>query len=680
MNRLACEKSPYLLQHKDNPVDWFAWGNEAFERALRENKPVFLSIGYSTCHWCHVMAHESFEDFEVAEVLNRGFVSVKVDREERPDIDAVYMTVCQALTGSGGWPVTILMTPDKKPFYAGTYLPKKSRYGVTGLLDILEKTEELWGNDRESLMQTGQKIVDMLEREQETEGGESEKPETALERGIQEFKGHFDHRYGGFGTAPKFPAPHNIMLLLEYGVSEEDDVCLKMGEKTLDFMARGGMFDQIGGGFSRYSTDDEWIVPHFEKMLYDNALLAQVYAQAYVITKKPIYEEVVKRILDYVRRELMSPEGGFYCGQDADSGGSEGSYYVFTKSEIEAVLGKDAETFCKWYGVTDEGNFEGKSIPNLLGHGTIGKTPRWMKELRKKIYAYRRQRMPLHRDDKILTAWNAMMISACAEAGFLFENAAYINMARRAESFLADHLFHASGRLLVRYRDGESAFFGNLDDYAYYCLSLIHLYETMFETRYLKKAAQLAEQMVNLFWDEKRGGFYFYGNDDERLIHRPKETYDGAAPSGNAVALHVLLWLSRLTGKAKWLKFLNDQAGFISFDAGRIPSGHSYSLLAFHRMLHPGAEIVCVASDEVMPDGVPAPHPALRELFSVLRRWKGTRPAVLLKCRKNAKDLSDVAPFTENYPIPESGIQYYLCRDQMCTPPFSDVSEIEKNA
>lgn len=680
MNRLGCEKSPYLLQHKDNPVDWFAWGDEAFERASRENKPVFLSIGYSTCHWCHVMAHESFEDFEVAEILNRGFVSVKVDREERPDIDAVYMTVCQALTGSGGWPVTILMTPDKKPFYAGTYLPKKSNCGMTGLMDLLEKTEQLWGNDRERLTEAGQKIVDMLRKEQETEAGGSEEPEAVLDRGIQEFKGRFDHRYGGFGNAPKFPTPHNLMLLLEYGVSEEDDVCLKMAEKTLDFMARGGMFDQIGGGFARYSTDDRWIVPHFEKMLYDNALLAQVYVQAYVITKKPIYEEVVKRILNYVRCELMSPEGGFYCGQDADSGGSEGSYYVFTKDEIEAVLGKDAETFCKWYGISKEGNFEGKSIPNLLGHGTIGKTPRWMKELRKKIYAYRKARMPLHRDDKILTAWNAMMISACAEAGFLLGNAVYMNMAQRAELFLAGHLFHESGRLLVRYRDGEGAFFGNLDDYAYYCLALIHLYETTFEIRYLRKAVQLAEQMMELFRDDKRGGFYFYGNDDERLIYRPKETYDGAVPSGNAVALHVLIWLSRLTGKAKWLKFLNDQAEFISFDAGRIPSGHGYSLLAFQRMLHPGAEIVCVASDEVMPDGVPTGHPALGELFSVLRRWKGGRPGVLLKCRKNAKDLSDVAPFTEDYPVPESGIRYYLCKNHTCSPPFSDVSELEKMA
>lgn len=664
MNHLENEKSPYLLQHRENPVDWFPWGTEAFEKAKREEKPVFLSIGYSTCHWCHVMAHESFEDDEVARLLNRSFVPVKVDREERPDVDAVYMAVCQAVTGGGGWPMTILLTPDKKPFFAGTYLPKNSRYGMTGLIELLEQTTILWKNDRTRLIQTGQTITEAMNCKRETPPAEDF--ESLVNRGVQQFKESFDDRYGGFGSAPKFPAPHNLIFLLEYGQTEHNRSCLNMLEKTLDFMARGGMFDHIGGGFSRYSTDDRWLVPHFEKMLYDNAWLAHAYALAYAVTQKTFYKEITARIVDYISRELTGAEGGFYCGQDADSEGSEGRYYVFSRNELSNILGADADAFCHWYGITEAGNFEGRNIPNLLQNENFEHTPENIVNAREQIYVYRKKRMPLHLDDKILTSWNAMMISACAKAGFLLNEPAYTEMAQRSQRFIENHLYNENGRLMVRYREGESAFLGNLDDYAYYCLALIDLYETTFHVPYLRRAAELAERMIELFWDTEEGGFYFYGIDDEELIHRPKEVYDGAVPSGNSVSAHVLHWLFRLTGETKWMDAANRQLDFLASNAAVIPSGHSFSLLAFQHARIPSKELVCVSNEKEAPG----------ELLAALRDQTGIQPAVIFKNPENASSLLSVAPFTENYPFPESGTQYYLCEGHRCSRPFSDISQL----
>lgn len=668
MNHLENEKSPYLLQHRENPVDWFPWGTETFEKAKREEKPVFLSIGYSTCHWCHVMAHESFEDEEVARLLNHSFVPVKVDREERPDVDAVYMAVCQAMTGGGGWPMTILLTPDKNPFFAGTYLPKHSRYGMTGLIELLEQTARLWENDRSRLIQTGQTITEAMNRKRETPpAGDLE---SLVNHGVQQFKQSFDDRYGGFGSAPKFPTPHNLIFLLEYGQTEHDRVCLGMVEKTLDFMARGGIFDHIGGGFSRYSTDDRWLVPHFEKMLYDNAWLAHTYALAYAATQKTFYKEITARILDYISKELTGPEGEFYCGQDADSEGAEGRYYVFSQDELSNILGTDTDAFCHWFGITEAGNFEGRNIPNLLENENFEHTPESIVNIRQQIYAYRRKRMPLHLDDKILTSWNAMMISVCAKAGFLLDEPSYIEMAQRAQQFIENHLYNESERLMVRYREGESAFLGNLDDYAYYCLALIDLYETTFDASYLKRATELAEHMMNLFWDSEEGGFYFYGSDDEELIHRPKEVYDGAVPSGNSVAAHVLHWLFRLTGETKWMDAAHRQLDFLASNAAAVPSGHSFSLLAFLHTRMPSKELVCVSNETKVP----------QELLDALRDQTGIRPAVIFKNRENASSLSAAAPFTENYPFPESGTHYYLCEGHCCSQPFSDISQLHRLA
>lgn len=674
MNHLEYEKSPYLLQHRENPVDWYPWGEEAFQKAGKEDKPVFLSIGYSTCHWCHVMAHESFEDDEVARLLNRFFVPVKVDREERPDIDAVYMSACQAMTGSGGWPLTLLLTPDKKPFFAGTYLPKASRYGMPGLVELLEQTAELWESDRESMCQTGERILAAMNQNRERKRGQKDKKDqekdfvALVEQGVRELKGRYDERFGGFGTAPKFPAAHNLLFLMRYGLTNKDARCLEMADNTLRQMARGGIYDQIGGGFCRYSTDERWLVPHFEKMLYDNAWLAEVYLEAGVILRDSFYTKTARRTLDYVKRELTAPEGGFYCGQDADSEGREGEYYVFSLNEIEEVLGEGAQEFCRWFGITETGNFEGKNIPNLLENRDFTHTPETVKGSVSKLYDYRKSRTVLHRDDKILTSWNSMMITAYARAGFWLGDREYTKMAQRAEQFIANYLINEEDRIMVRYREGECAFLGNLEDYAYYCRALLSLYDSTFQIGYLEKAVHRAGQMMQLFWDEEEYGFYFYGRDDEKLISRPKEVYDGAVPSGNSVAAHVLNRLFQLTGEDRWRGCRDLQMDFLASEAEVLPSGHSFSLLAFEEMMRPGTELVCVSENEEVPE----------ELSAFMKRQHQRQIAVLFKCPGNERKLSEAAPFTKGYPIPESGQRYYLCKNRSCLAPFSDIKMLEQ--
>lgn len=413
-NELIHEKSPYLLQHAYNPVNWYPWGAEAFEKAKKEDKPIFLSIGYSTCHWCHVMERESFEDSEVAELLNRDFVSIKVDREERPDIDSVYMNVCMAFTGSGGWPLTIIMTTEQKPFYAATYIPKNQKYGTVGMTELLPVIADLWKNKRRELLRTGNEIISVLK---ERKGRKNEKiSKKLLIEAADTFKSIFDRKYGGFGAAPKFPSPHNLLFLIRYSYYENDKNALEMAEKTLEQMYRGGIFDHIGGGFSRYSTDSRWLVPHFEKMLYDNALLIYTYAESYQLTKNELYKNVAERTIEYVLRELTDTKHGFYCGQDADSEGVEGKYYTFTPDEVKSVLGeKDGSRFCNSFDITEDGNFEGKSIPNLLK-----KIAEADNSTLKKLYDYRLRRTSLHKDDKVLTAWNGLMIAALAMMNVLY--------------------------------------------------------------------------------------------------------------------------------------------------------------------------------------------------------------------------------------------------------------------
>jgi len=574
-NRLVNEKSPYLYAHAHNPVDWYPWGEEAFEKARREDKPVFLSIGYSTCHWCHVMERESFADGQVAALLNENFISVKVDREERPDVDSVYMTVCQALTGAGGWPLTIVMTPDKKPFFAGTYLSKEA------LERLVPRISDMWRNSRGELITAGDEIERMLNRTQNREQAENDiilDSETA-KKAVRTFHDSFDEKYGGFGDAPKFPAAHNLLFLIEYDRLVGGKKAGEMVKTTLTAMYRGGIFDHIAGGFSRYSTDEKWLVPHFEKMLYDNALLAWAYLEAYGLYGKEHYKTAAQKIFSWAFAELSNIDGAFFCGQDADSGGVEGKYYAFSHGEIEQALGEeDAEKYRKYYGVTNRGNFGGKNILNLIKNTRFDETDEFIDECNRKMYRYRRGRTELHTDDKVLTSWNALMIIALVKAYKILGDREYLNAAKKTEAFISDTMTFA-GRLFVRWRDGELFGKGKLDDYANYTLALLELYSADNDENYLKKAVHYANMTVEHFFDHINGGFYLYADDDERLISRPKEIFDNALPSGNSTAFMLLDRLRRETGNFKWFELYKKQAEFIAPFAEHYPTGCGFSLI-----------------------------------------------------------------------------------------------------
>lgn len=661
-NRLKQEKSPYLMQHGENPVDWYPWCEEAFQKAAKEDKPVFLSIGYSTCHWCHVMAHESFEDQEVADLLNREFISIKVDREERPDIDAVYMSVCQAMTGSGGWPLTIFMTPEQKPFFAGTYFPKHGGYGRFGLMELLERVADLWKNNREELLQAGNQITAAINRPQESNDQEPDR--NLVEKAYTQLARRFDHKWGGFGAAPKFPTPHNLLFLMRYADAMQEPNAMKMAEITLEDMARGGIFDHIGGGFSRYSTDEMWLVPHFEKMLYDNALLLIAYVKAYQHTKRECFSDTARRTARYILRELTSEEGGCYCGQDADSDGVEGKYYVFTPEEVKTVLGEEnGDEFCRLYDITDAGNFEGKSIPNRIHTSENG----WdMNDRRlEKLYEYRINRTKLHKDDKILLSWNAWAMIALAKAGQVLEEPVYLNAAIHIHGFIEGKMVTEHDRLFLRYRDGEAAYVGQLEDYAVYALALLELYRVTFDSKYLQTAIHRAKQMVELFEDKTDGGYFMTAFDGEQLIARPKETYDGAMPSGNSVAAMVLQTLASLTGEPEWQAAADRQLFFLAGEIGEYPSASCFGVQAMMDALYPHRELVCATSDG-LPD----------ELKNYLKSHPADDLHVLLKTRENADVLSKCAPFTKDYPIPEQGTMYYLCENGACKAPVPEFFQL----
>ena len=666
MNKLYNEKSPYLLQHAENPVNWYPWCEEAFRKAEEEDKPIFLSIGYSTCHWCHVMAHESFEDPQVADLLNRDFISIKVDREERPDIDAVYMSVCQVMTGSGGWPLTILMTPQQKPFFAGTYLSKTGAYGRMGLIDLLEQAASLWADNRKALLDTGNEITAVINQKSSKHSGHGSEPDRSLiEQAAFQLSHHFDKTWGGFGRAPKFPTPHNLLFLMRYGAVSQDSDLMYMAFATLEAMALGGIHDHIGGGFSRYSTDEKWLVPHFEKMLYDNALLLMAYVKAYQYTNDTFFADIAHRTARYILRELTSNEGGCYCGQDADSDGVEGKYYVFTPEEIVQVLGKtDGEEFCRLYDITKHGNFEGKSIPNQLqtsGDGWTRDDPR-----RKQLYDYRLRRTQLHKDDKLLLSWNSWTIIALAQAGLALDEPAYLEAAIRIHQFIEHHMTSADDQLYVRWRNGEAAHTGQLDDYAVYALSLLELYQTTLDVQYLEKAIHRAKQLDDRFADQKDSGYFMTSSDSEILISRPKETYDGAIPSGNSVVGMVLQKLAYLTGETHWQDAAQRQLQFLA-DANRnYPAGGCFAMLAMMDALYPHTELVCISKENV---------PA--ELTKYLQDHPADHLSILMKTTKNAERMGRCAPFTEHYPIPEQETMYYLCENGMCQAPVQEFSMLD---
>ncbi len=660
-NRLRFEKSPYLLQHQNNPVDWYPWENEAFKKAAAEEKPIFLSIGYSTCHWCHVMAHESFEDEDVASLLNHYFVCIKVDREERPDIDAVYMAACQAMTGSGGWPLTVLMTAEQRPFFTGTYLPKNSRYGQMGLTELLKQVIHLWQTQRKILLNTGKQIIEAIAQPLATE---KQGPNQSLMRkAYLQLRAGFDSVWGGFGTAPKFPSPHNLLFLMRFYQLEREPTALKMVETTLQAMMKGGIHDQIGGGFFRYSTDKKWLIPHFEKMLYDNALLLMAFLEAFQLTKKECYENTAMRAADYILRELTDPEGGFYCGQDADSDGIEGKYYVFTPEEIFRILGKEqGADFCRRYHISANSNFEGGSIPNR-----IGKTEESQKAdnpVLQKLYAYRKKRTRLHLDDKILLSWNAWTIIALTRTGRILKDHRYLQAATKSQQFLDTHMTDENNRLYLRFCKGEAANDGQLDSYAVYALALLELYRLTFDIGYLRKAKFLAGQMKALFEDPVNGGYFMNAFDAEQLIIRPKEIYDGAIPSGNSVAAMVLEELAYLTGETEWQEATDRQQRFMAGQAEKYPAGHCFALLSMAKSLYPHKELLCAGKN------VPV------ELTDYLRDHAAEEISILFKSNANDRALAEVAPFTASYPIPSQGTVWYLCENGSCHTPITDFKKI----
>jgi len=642
-NRLQHETSPYLIQHAENPVDWYPWGEEAFRRAREEDKPVFLSIGYSTCHWCHVMAHESFEDADIAAILNRHFISIKVDKEERPDVDSIYMAVCQAFTGSGGWPTSIFMTAEQKPFFAGTYFPKRSRGRMIGFQELLEAIHEKWVSDRRALLQQAEEVLEHLKQDERPGGAPSDQ---LIDAAVAAYKRSYDRLNGGFGRAPKFPTPHNLLFLMAFYQRQGDEECLAMAEHTLVQMYRGGLFDHMGFGFCRYSTDAYYLAPHFEKMLYDNALLILAYCRAYAITKKPLYRDIAEKTAAYILREMTSPEGGFYSAQDADSEGEEGKYYLLTPEDIQRALGKkNAKAFCRHYDITGAGNFEGKSIPNLL-HSDPADTS--FEPFLERICQYRRERSQLHLDDKILTAWNALMIAAMCSLYRVSGNAAYLHAAKQADQFIHENL-REGDTLHVSFRNGRRGVKGFLDDYAAYLFAQLALYGATLESAYLNRALRMVDAIHRSFRDAS-GGYYLYGEDHEALILRPKETYDGAMPSGNGLMAWNLVRLSQLTEDEQIQRDAQRQLAYLAREAAQYPTGHAMFLLALLEEQEPPEKITVAMEENTAISDLPLRLP----LDAAVR---------LLE-----------AP-TKEYPLKDGKTTFYICQGHRCLPPTNDLPD-----
>ncbi len=658
-NRLAKEKSPYLLQHAHNPVDWYPWGPEAFEKAKKEDKPVFLSVGYSTCHWCHVMEHESFEDEGVARVLNAGFVAIKVDREERPDVDQIYMGAVQAMGQRGGWPLSVWLTPDQKPFMGGTYFPKEDRFGRSGFVTVLNRISELWKEKRKEIEESAAQVADHLREVSKADAGGDVALDAALALGAEQMARMYEPRHGGFSGAPKFPHSTNVQFLLRHHARTADPKALEMVERTLEEMSRGGIYDQLGGGFARYSTDAEWIVPHFEKMLYDNALLAIAYLEAFQVTRKPLYERIVRETLDYVLRDMTSQEGGFYSAEDADSEKIEGKFYVWNPAQLEAVLGKeDAARFGRAFDVTPKGNWEPHE-PEIPKHQSVLRKlgDEDLPELKKKLFEARSKRIRPHLDDKVLTSWNALMIGAMARAARVLDEPRYRDAAVKAAGFLL-RAHRKDGVLLRTSRLGEAKLRGYLEDHAYLAAALLDLYETTFEGRWYEEARTLAGIAIRDFWDDQAGGFFTTAKDHETLIARMREDYEGPHPPGNAVMVMVCLRLHAFSGEAGWRERADKTLRSFKAQLERSPAGQASLLMALDWMKGPAREIVIAG-----PDAEPLLK-ALRTRFlpnAVLARPDGTSKLPLLEGRVAVGGKAAA----------------YVCRNMTCERPVTTVAELE---
>ena len=673
-NNLINETSPYLLQHAHNPVDWYPWGEEAFEKARREDKPILLSIGYSACHWCHVMAHESFENEDIAQVMNENFVNIKVDREERPDLDQIYMNAVQMMTHHGGWPMTVFLTPDAVPFYGGTYFPPQDRYNIPGFPRVLIGVAEAYKERQDEIRETGVSLVTELRRLSETGGSDRPIEPELLDAAYAGTIRNYDSANGGFGGAPKFPPAMALEFLLRTYVRTGNREALDIVGHTCRKMSNGGIYDQLGGGFHRYSTDSRWLVPHFEKMLYDNALLSRLYLHYFQVSGEPWARETVEGIFDYVLREMTHPEGGFYSTQDADSEGHEGKFFVWDIREIRDVLGETAASrFCDYYNITESGNFEGKNIPNVtrsledlaVAHNvSVADLQASLNDSKRILFERRERRVKPDRDEKVLTAWNGLMMASFAEAGIVLDRPDYTETARRNAEFVLSNL-REGGNLLRTWKDGRAKFNGYLEDYAFLAEGLLTLFETTGESRWLKEALALTDRMIEEFWDNEGGGFFFTGKSHENLIVRSKDYFDNATPSGNSVAAIVLLRLAALTGRENYRNLGTAVLREVGDQTRRYPSGFGYALSAADFLLSTPKEVAIVGKDEADI------QPMLAET------WRGYLPnkVVAAGLADNA-EVAEITPLLANRPLINGVATAYVCEHFTCQNPVTDVSAL----
>jgi len=673
-NHLINETSPYLLQHAHNPVDWYPWGEAAFEKARRENKPVLLSIGYSACHWCHVMAHESFEDEEIAKLMNEHFVNIKVDREERPDLDQIYMNAVQMMTHHGGWPMTVFLTPDAVPFYGGTYFPPQDRFNMPGFPRVLIGVAEAYREKPDEIRDNSLSLINELRRLSETGGSDHPLEPELLDAAYIGIVRNYDSTNGGFGGAPKFPPAMTLEFLLRTYVRTGNREALEMVRHTCNKMANGGMYDQLGGGFHRYSTDARWLVPHFEKMLYDNALLSRLYLHYFQVSGEQQARETTEGILDYVLHEMTHAEGGFYSTQDADSEGHEGKFFVWDLKEIQETLGeKDAAIFSTYYNITESGNFEDKNIPNVTrskedvvkAHGiSVAELETSIGDSKRKLLELRETRIKPDRDEKVLTAWNGLMLASFAEAGVVLNRPDYSAAARRNAEFVLSNL-HDDGMLLRTWKDGRAKFNAYLEDYAFLSEGLVTLFETTGEFRWLKEALVLTDRMIEEFWDNENGGFFFTGNSHESLIVRSKDYFDNATPSGNSLASMVLLRLATLTGRENYRNLATAVLREMRDQIRRYPSGFGYALSAADFLLSTPKEVAILGKDAA----------DIRPLLG--ETWRKYLPnKVVAPGFGDSSEAAQVTPLLANRPLINSLATAYVCEHFTCQQPVTVASEL----
>jgi hypothetical protein len=688
-NRLISEKSPYLLQHAHNPVDWYPWGSEAFENAKKQDKPIFLSIGYSTCHWCHVMEKESFENPEVSDLLNETFVCVKVDREERPDLDAVYMKVCQAITGTGGWPLHIIMTPDKEPFFAATYIPNENKFGQVGLKELIPRIKNLWISNRDTLLNTAQQIVEFVKQPEEGPSAPVDTVklgESTLHEAYHQLSQLFDEHNGGFGNAPKFPSAQNLTFLLRYWKRTSEPKALHIVEKTLNAMRLGGIYDQLGFGFHRYSTDSRWVVPHFEKMLYDQAMLTMAYTEAYQATGNEEYKNTARQIITYVLSNMVDSHGAFYSAEDADSEGGEGNFYLWTEPEIRQLLTDDeADLVLEIFNVKVNGNLEEAGTWQRTGKNILCQDKPLVEiasdlhiseeELRNRFEVVR-QKMLLHResrvhpakDDKVLTDWNGLFIAALAKAGRAFDQPKYIETVKRAADFLLEKMFDPQIGLRHRYRDGQVRIPGFLDDYAFLIWGLTEIFESTFETKYLKRAVELTEQAIEKFRDQDQGGFFFTANNVDVTLVRNKIVSDGAYPSGNSIAALNLIRLARLSGRLEFEEKAEQLLTSLSPLIAENPSAFAQLMIALDFVLGPSSEVTIVG------DLLGA---QTQEMLRAVNGKFFPRTLVLFaSLEKGDSETIDVAGFRHPLTGTKGKATAYVCRNKVCSLPVTDVKSL----